>query len=220
MTPLSPQDLVPFDSFTSSHPLKVDLVYAKPAHPDNLFKTGIYRPDARMWGHRSLVDIVLDAANICYKRTGWTFEVKDCLRTVEAQALMAETPIVKANPHWLQEPRLLSPPGAGGHPRGMAVDIVLLDKNGDEVDMGTRFDYLTEDRSNNPAARAYKNFSPAVLENRLALESAMLEAAALHGRRLLPLPQEWWDFRFYPEETKILAPYHDAELPPGMRMTA
>ena len=119
MKKIAPADLVALDDFTSTYPVKVDVVYARPDHPDNMFKTKIYRPDAKMWGHRELVPIILAAAQICFKKTGWFFEVKDCLRTYEAQALMRETEIVKRNPQWLEEPgRLLSPPGAGGHPRG------------------------------------------------------------------------------------------------------
>lgn len=217
---IDPSELLAFDDFTATHPLKVDLVYAQPDHVDNMFKTGIYRPDARMWGHRDLVQIILAAANICHKKTGWIFEVKDCLRTVEAQALMCKTDIVKAHPQWLEEPgRLLSPPGQGGHPRGMAVDIVLVDLNGDEIDMGTSFDFLTEDRNNNPAARNYTQLSSAVLEHRRILEDSMMQAAKEAGRELLPLPQEWWDFRFPRDYTAGFEPIRDASLPPGMRMT-
>lgn len=221
LRPIAAADLVALDAFTGSHPVKIDLVYAKPDHPDNMFRTKIYRPDAKMWGHRELVPIILAAAEACFKKTGWVFEIKDCLRTVEAQALMRETDIVKAHPQWLEEPgRLLSPPGAGGHPRGMAVDIILVDKNGDEIDMGTRFDYLTEDRNNNPAARNYMKFSQAVLDNRKVLESSMMQAAAAVGRELLPLPQEWWDFRFPKSYSEQFEPIRDADLPPDMRMTA
>ena len=221
MKKIAPADLAALDDFVSTHPVKVDVVYAKPDHPDNMFKTKIYRPDAKMWGHRELVPIILAAAQICFKKTGWLFEVKDCLRTYEAQALMRETDIVKRNPQWLEEPgRLLSPPGAGGHPRGMAVDIVLVDKNGDEIDMGTPFDFLTEDRSNNPAARDYTKFSKAILDNRKVLEDSMMQAAAEAGRELLPLPQEWWDFRFPKSYSEQFEPIRDADLPLEMRMTA
>jgi len=219
MRKIAPTELVALDDFISTHPIKIDVVYAQPHHPDNMFKTKIYRPDAKMWGHRELVSIILAAAQICFKKTGWIFEIKDCLRTYEAQALMRETDIVKRNPQWLEEPgRLLSPPGAGGHPRGMAVDIILVDKNGDEIDMGTRFDYLTEDRANNPAARDYTRFSPVVLNNRKILEDAMMQAAAEAGRELLPLPQEWWDFRFPKSYSEQFEPIRDADLPPEMRM--
>ncbi|HYD18024.1 MAG TPA: M15 family metallopeptidase [Patescibacteria group bacterium] len=220
-TKILPGDLVDLGGFVGRHPLKVDVVYAQPGHPDNIFKTGIYRPDAKMWCHRQLAPIILRAADICFEKSGFIFELKDCLRTVEAQALMADTEIVKANPHWLQEPnRLLSPPGKGGHPRGMAIDIILLTENGEEVDMGTRFDHLTSDPANNPAARSYKNFPPAVLAHRQLLEDAMVQAATEQGREILPLPQEWWDFRFMPAYANGFEPVSDKTLPPDMQVTA
>ncbi len=220
-------ELVALDDFTATHPIKIDLVYAQAGHPDNMFKTALYRPDAKMWGHRDLAAIVLAAARLCFAKTGWIFEIKDCLRTVEAQTLMRETPIVKAHPQWLEEPgRLLSPPGKGGHPRGMAVDVILVDGNGTEIDMGTRFDYLTEDRANNPAARNYTRFgddearNQRILYHRRVLEESMMQAAAEAGHPLLPLPQEWWDFRFLPAYSSLFEPIYDADLPPEMRMTA
>jgi len=214
-------ELVALEDFTGAHPLKVDLVYAQARHPDNMFKAAIYRPDAKMLGHRDMAGIILNAAQICFRKTGWIFEVKDCLRTVEAQEMMRQTDIVKAHPQWLEEPgRLLSPPGKGGHPRGMAVDIILIDPNGDEIDMGTPFDYLTEDRGNNPAARNYTAFSSEILGNRRVLEEAMMQSAREAGRELLPLPQEWWDFRFPAAHTALFEPIRDADLPPEMRMTA
>jgi D-alanyl-D-alanine dipeptidase len=218
--PVTAADLVPLDAYTDSHPIRIDLVYAQPHHPDNMFKTAIYKPDARMWGHRVFVPVILKAAETCHRETGWYFELKDCLRTIEAQAAMAQTDIVKANPHWLEEPnRLLSPPGKGGHPRGQAVDIILIDANGEALDMGTPFDYLTPDRTVNPAARSYRDLSAEVLLRRQQLESWMMQAAASLGLPLWPLPQEWWDFRFTKEYYDQYAPVADADLPPDMRVT-
>jgi D-alanyl-D-alanine dipeptidase len=224
---IDPSELAALDDFTGTHPLRVDLVYAQARHPENMFKAAIYRPDAKMWGHRDMVAIILTAAELCFRETGWFFVVKDCLRTVEAQTLMTETEIVKAHPQWLEEPgRLLSPPGRGGHPRGMAVDIALVDQNGDDIDMGVPFDHLTEDRSNNPAARNYTHFcadearNQRILHHRRVLEKSMLQAALAAGRELVPLPQEWWDFRFPHTYTSLFDPLRDADLPPEMRMTA
>lgn len=217
---IRPEDLLPLDDYLSSHPLRIDIVYAQEDHPHNMFGRAIYREDARMWCHKELVPIILRAADVCHKKSGYYFELKDCLRTVEAQALMRDTDIVRANPQWLEEPnRLLSPPGRGGHPRGMAIDIILLTKDGDVVDMGTPFDYFTKDRSINPAARSYREFSAEVLENRQLLEDCMMQAAAEAGRELLPLPQEWWDFRFPYAYSNMYAPIQDADLPENMRMT-
>ena len=219
LKPVTADDLVPLDDCAARHPLRIDLVYAQPQHPDNMFKTAIYKPDARMWGHRAFVPIILKAAAACHAETGWYFELKDCLRPIEAQAAMAQTDIVKANPHWLQEPnRLLSPPGKGGHPRGQAVDIILIDANGDALDMGTPFDYLTPDPALNPSARSYRNLAPDVLQRRQQLEDWMMQAAAALDLPLLPLPQEWWDFRFTKEYYDQYAPLADADLPADMRV--
>ena len=221
------EDLVAIENFIGSHPLKVDLVYSKAEHKDNLFKTSIYRADAKMLVHKELVPIILRAADLCFERTGLLFELKDCLRPIEAQALMLETDIVKAHPHWIEEgaKRLLTPPGGGSHPRGMAVDIILINENGDEVDMGTPFDYLTEDRENNPAARSYTKFSDdesynqQILKNRGILKDAMLDAGKELGVEVWPLTEEWWDFRLMSEYTNLYAPISDKDLPPDLRMT-
>lgn len=222
---IEPEDLLLLNAYEKTHPVRIDLVYAQPAHPDNMFKAAIYRPDARMWGHREFVPIILRASEICHARTGLVFELKDCLRTTEAQALICESAIVRAHPAWLEEPRLFSPPGKGGHPRGMAVDIVLIDQNGDEIDMGTPFDYMTGDKKINPAARDYTDFGKGaaynreVLENRRLLENCMLEAAKELGHEVLPLPQEWWDFRFPNPYSGLFEPISDRDLPAHMRMT-
>jgi len=214
-----PADLVALDDYAGKHPLRIDLVYAQADHPDNMFKCGIYKRAAKAWAHREFAPIVLRAAEICFATSKYLFEIKDCLRPVEAQAAMMETDIVKANPHWTQEPnRLLSPPGKGGHPRGMAVDIVLVTEAGDEIDMGTPFDYLTPDRANNPAARNYTNFSAEVLGHRKLLEDCMMQASKEAGKEMLPLPQEWWDFRFPYAYSNLYAPVSDKALPADMQM--
>ncbi|HEY8190037.1 MAG TPA: D-Ala-D-Ala dipeptidase, partial [Micavibrio sp.] len=117
-----PTDLIAMDTVAKETPLRIDLVYAQAAHPENIFKQALYRPQARLWLHREFAAVVTLAAKRCHEATGLVFVLKDGMRPIEAQILMRETPIVKANPHWIQDPtRLLSDPGKGGHPRGMAV---------------------------------------------------------------------------------------------------
>lgn len=213
-----------FDDYTKTHPVTVDVVYAKADHPENIFKTALYRPTAKIWGHKDMVALTLRAAELCQQRHQWILDIRDCLRPIEAQGAMQDTKIVQDNPHWMEEPRLLSPPGAGGHPRGMAVDIVPVDKDGQTVEMGTCFDYLSEDRTHNPAARDYTQFSEdetynaMILQNRQNLTQAMQDAAAEHGFEILPLPQEWWDFRFPRDYTAGFQPISDQDLPEDMRV--
>lgn len=216
---IKPYSLVAMDSFEADYPLRVDLAYA---WPDNrLFGEAIYRNGARLWLYKDLAEIVLAAANLIQKRHGWRLVLYDGLRPVEAQKKMLQTARVKANPQWLEEPRLLSPPGAGAHPRGMAVDLSAENGKGLLIDMGTSFDFLADNPhpAGNPAHRDYPQLSETVRKNRAALETAMREAAEALNTPLLPLPQEWWDFRLPPDIYEQYAPLRDQDLPPQMRMT-
>ena len=218
MKKISADQLIAMDAYQDKHPIRIDLAYAK---GDNLlFGERIYREGAQLWLYEDLARIVLEAAKRCFERHGHIFVLYDGLRTVDAQARMLETQRVKDNPHWLEEPRLLSPPGAGGHPRGMAIDIGLMDAKGALLDMGTAFDYLAEDPGplRNQAHRQHPKLSKDVIKNRGILNDAMIGAAEDLKTKILPLPQEWWDYRLPPEVYEQYAPLSDADLPANMRM--
>ncbi|USO04345.1 MAG: D-Ala-D-Ala dipeptidase [Rhodospirillales bacterium] len=215
MKSVSPALLVPMDMFCGEEPLAVDLAYAVADHPENIFGR-IYRGDARLWSHIDLARVIILTARSLHAEFGYMLELKDSLRTVDAQEAMQETPVVKANPHWCAEgpARLLAPPGHGGHPRGMAVDVCVLDRDGAPVDMGTKFDHMEPN-----AARSYTGFNEKILQNRKNLESAFVSSAKTLDLPLLPLPSEWWDFRFPADTYTQYAPLRDADLPPQMQMT-
>lgn len=217
---ISPSDLIPMDQYCDDYPITINLAYQHDCAP-NIFGK-IYRDGARLWLHKDLAQVVLGAAKIVSAQ-GYGLVLYDGLRTVEAQALMGQSNIVKANPHWLEEPgRLLSPPGAGAHPRGMAIDLSLADENGDSVDMGTDFDYLAENSqaAHNPAHREFEGLDKNTQNNRALLTDAMVKSSKSLSFPLLPLPQEWWDFRFPTQIYEQYAPLNDADLPHEMRMTA
>ena len=216
MKKIDPADLIPFDIFLDKEPIAIDLVYANADHPRNIFDTALYLPSARLWGHKDIAAITLLAARQLNKTYGYILEVQDCLRTSDAQQAMQETDIVKAHPQWCENGpnRLLAPPGHGGHPRGMAIDVRVLDTNSEEVDMGTPFDHMEPS-----SARNYDGFSEEILTNRKILEEAFMSSANALGFAFLPLPAEWWDFRFPTDYYNQYAPLSDADLPPQMQMT-
>lgn len=215
MKRLSPADL---EEIKENSSLRIELAYAQ--ENNLLFGERIYRKEAKLWAHRDMAKIILQAAQIVYAQ-GYRLIVYDCLRTTDAQQKMLETQRVKDNPHWLEEPRLLSPPGAGAHPRAMAVDVSLETQDGTLVDMGTPFDFLAQNAAaeHNPAHRDHPNLSAQVRVNRRILEDAMLGAAKTLKFNLMVLPQEWWDFRFPSFIYNSYAPLSDKDLPQEMKIT-
>jgi len=206
--------LINISSFTKIEPIAVDLVYADAKHPRNIFTKSLYQASAQCWVHKDIAAITILAARLLRKRFNYTLEIKDCLRTSDAQAEMQNTDIVRANPHWMEEPRLLAPPGAGAHPRAMAIDVCVLDEQGKEVDMGTGFDEMIP-----ASARHYTDLEEYQLDNRHDLERAYKQSAQALGFKFLPYPEEWWDFRFYQDQYEQFSPLSDADLPPQMQMT-
>ncbi len=210
--------LICMDPLAAHFSFRVELAYAR---EDNLlFGERIYRPDAKLFLQKDLAHIVCHAALYCAQNFNARFILYDGLRTSDAQAKMMDTNRVRENPHWLEEPRLLSPPGTGGHPRAMAIDIGLETLDGKLLDMGTPFDYLAENAAadHNPAHRDHPHLSAEIRENRKKLDQSMEHAARISGQPLTFLPQEWWDFRFPADVYNLFAPIAEADLPPEYRL--
>ncbi len=220
MKVLNADNLVCLDSFETEFPIKVDILYQSVSDLNPFGK--IYHNKAKLWLHEDYAKVVLLASLYVNDACGGTLVVYDGLRTTDAQAVMNESAIVKANPQWLESPRLLSPPGRGGHPRGMAADVYILDANGKELDMGTPIDFLAShsDPEQNPAHRNYPNLSEEQKQNRALLDDCMIRAAKELEIPLAPLPQEWWDFRAPNEFYNQFAPLADNDLPGFMRMVS
>lgn len=70
-----------------------------------------------------------------------------------------------------------------GHSRGSCVDLTLVDPSGNELDMGTEFDYLDE-----LSHTQSKNISEQAQNNRLILKQAMEK----HGFE--NYHKEWWHY--------------------------
>jgi D-alanyl-D-alanine dipeptidase len=78
-----------------------------------------------------------------------------------------------------------SPKEGSMHNRGVAIDLSMTDLNGQEIDMGTTYDFFGPE-----AHRDYQNLPPVILDYRRILRSAM-EAHGFQSIRT-----EWWHFSF------------------------
>ncbi len=219
-----------FSAKSMVNPIVIDVEYSKASVPvgakgymaqndgipDRPFGA-IYRDNVVLWVQQDLANITIRAAEILYKRHGWKLKVMDSLRVVEAQEAMQS--VVKEN-HWSEE--YVGRPGAGGHPRAMAIDIVPVDAvSGVLVEMGSAFDHFGT-RSN----RDFVDFcndvekNSEITSNRQALDEAMLMAADEFGlkNKLYLFPSEWWDYRFTEDVWSQYPALSDNDLPEHMRI--
>ena len=118
----------------------------------------------------------LAAANAEFQKDGYSIKVWDAYRPPYVQKIFWDL---------VPDERYVANPGKGGskHNRGGAVDITLVDKNGNEVDMPTDFDDFSD--------RAWRHSALMTEQERKNVEylTAVMEK---HG--FIPLEHEWWHF--------------------------
>lgn len=178
--------------------LKADIIeYAKTPREKRLNVFGpAYRADAELWLHKTLADIVVGAAIHLYQSQAWTTVLYDGLRTVDG-AFRLYNFATDAD----IEGGLLALPGESAHNKGLAVDSMMVDSTGCEVDMGGHFDHL--DMATNMRTYMGDKISEAAKMNRLVREAAFLRAAFTQGLLVAPLRSEFWDDRL-PENREDL----------------
>jgi len=142
-----------------------------------------YRSDAKLYLHKTLADITVDAAMYLYQTQGWTTVLYDGLRTVEGAYNLymnaADSDMTSG---------LLSLPGHSSHNKGMAIDSMMMDKSGREVDVGAHFDHL--DMA--VGSRLCETISDTAKRNRTLRETAFLRAGFANGIIMAPLRSEFW----------------------------
>ena len=181
-------DLVEITSAATD--VDIDLAYATER---NFTGKPVYRT-ARCLLHRDAL-AALDRAVELARVLGLRFRIFDALRPSEAQwALWAHSP----DPEFLADPRRGSP-----HSRGVAIDLTLVDRDGQALDMGTEFDAFT------PLSH-HGNIDVGVeaQRNRALLLGIMTSAGWDFYRN------EWWHYQlFHSRSYKLLS---DRDLPAPM----
>ncbi len=125
-------------------------------------------------------------ANEKFKKKGYTIKLYDCYRPLDIQKKMWA---IVPNPIYVADPKKGSI-----HNRGGAVDLTLVDKDGNELDMGTPFDHFGEE-----AAHSYQNLPPNVIANRKLMREIM-ESCSFKS-----FASEWWHYNLPVDENDKVA---------------
>ncbi|MEO1257473.1 MAG: M15 family metallopeptidase [Bacteroidota bacterium] len=112
---------------------------------------------------------------------GYGFKMYDCYRPRPIQwKLWNKVP----------DPRYVADPRKGSmHNRGAAVDLTIVDSLGNELDMGTDFDYFGEE-----AYHSYNDHSDEIANNRALLLETMKKYNFRSTRT------EWWHYSYKPKK--------------------
>ncbi|MBL6665249.1 MAG: D-alanyl-D-alanine dipeptidase [Rickettsiales bacterium] len=130
------------------------------------------------------------------KKQGYKIKIFDGYRPISVQKFMFEA--FPANPN---EEGFISNPKTGAipHCRGVAIDLTLVEKNGDEVDMGSDFDEFSS-----LAFHDCDDISKLAQENRKNLLEIMTKAGFDFYSK------EWWHYQlFQPREFEIIANFNN-----------
>jgi len=159
-------ELTPKDNVT------IDIRYAT---SNNFVKEPVY-PCGRCF-LKPEVAKALKKLNQALITKGYKLKLFDCYRPSPAQQKLWDK---------VPNPDYVARPSEGSmHSRGSAIDLTLTDLDGNEIDMGTPYDFFGRE-----AHQDYTDLPQAILSNRLILKSAM-EAGGFQAIRT-----EWWHFSF------------------------
>ena len=151
-----------------------DFVYdMKYATNDNFLKAKVY--DCAECFLRLKTVKALISANNEFMKKGFRIKLFDCYRPLDIQKKMWN---IVSDPQYVADPKKGSI-----HNRGGAVDITLVDVNGNELDMGTSFDFFGIE-----ASHGYLNLSEQIRNNRMVLKSVMTSVD------FNSFDSEWWHY--------------------------
>ena len=133
---------------------------------------------------RPVVAEAMVEANRLLKKRKLRIKMFDCYRPRPIQQKLWKK---------IPDPRYVANPEKGSmHNRGVAVDVTIVKENGEELEMGTPFDYFGK-----KAYQYYKNLPDSVLTNRRLLRKTM------HKVGLNTIKTEWWHFSYQIKEFPI-----------------
>jgi D-alanyl-D-alanine dipeptidase len=152
----------------------------KYATDDNFLKSKVYDCAECFLRYKTVKKLI--EANQKFLKLGYRIKIFDCYRPLDVQKKMWK---LVPNPIYVADPAKGSI-----HNRGGAVDLTLVDSQGNEIDMGTPFDHFGVE-----SAHDYSGVSETVKANRSLLKSVM------ESCQFLSFKSEWWHYNLKTDET-------------------
>jgi zinc D-Ala-D-Ala dipeptidase len=151
--------------------IEIDFTYAT---IDNFVKTKLY-PCPRCFLRTEVAQAVQTAHQQLQQQGYGGLRLFDCYRPQPIQQKMW-----KIKP---DERYVANPTKGSDHNRGTAVDLTILDRDGEPLDMGTPFDEFSP-----KSHHTYLKLSPKILKNRSILKETMASVGFHH------IDTEWWHY--------------------------
>lgn len=171
--------------------IKVDLKYSS---TDNFLGDDLYGELSDCYLQKE-VAFALTMAQIQLKKIKSEFSllIFDCARPLSVQQQMWEK-IPKEK--WEKKKYLTNPKFGSLHNYGAAVDVSIIDENGNELDMGTQFDDFSELAHPIEEEKLFEEgkLTKLQIENRKLLRMIMSKAGFFN------IQTEWWHFNYCTRE--------------------
>ncbi len=169
--------------------IQVELKYAT---NDNFLHADVYGDLEHCYLQKEVARKLIAAQKaLCKRKPGWSLLLYDCARPRRVQLRMWN--LVKGT----EQQRYVAPPRMGSmHNYGAAVDLTIVNAEGQSLDMGTPYDFFGDLAQPQYEAKFVNEgkLSPAQVENRKLLRQVMREAGFIS--RL----DEWWHFNGFWKE--------------------
>ncbi len=151
----------------------LDMRYAT---SNNFLKEKVY--DCAQCLLRKEAALALVQAHKSLMQKGYRIKLFDCYRPLDVQKKMWKI---------MPDDRFVGNPYGNGskHNKGAAVDLTLTDSTGQELNMGTPFDFFGRE-----AYHAYTNLPAEVLNRRRLLKQTLIQAG------FSPITSEWWHYSY------------------------
>lgn len=170
---------------------QVDLMYAR---ANNFTGKILYTELTKAYLHPDAANALIKAqALLKQKYPYYSLIIFDAARPMSVQQKMWNTVKNTSRARYVSNPAH----GGGLHNYGLAVDLSIIDTDGNLLPMGTKVDHLGKESHINQEFDLVKEgkITEKERQNRILLRNIMKKAG------FKPLPTEWWHFNFCNRET-------------------